>query len=85
MKQSDLHVTYELTEEEALVSHILSLETLAKFKNIRMDLTVQKGNLQVDLTHPNSVQQFIQQQAWLQGQLDLIDTLINAHTEAKEL
>lgn len=81
MKQLNDHCTYELTEQEDLQSHILNGEQLAKFKNIRMDLIIQKGNITVDLSHPNS-SKFIQDQAWLQGQLDLINVLINAHEEA---
>lgn len=82
MKQINDYCTYELTPQEEMQSHLLTAEQLAKFQNIRTQLTIQKGNLEIDLTQPNPTTKFVQTQAWLQGQLDLISTLINANEEA---
>lgn len=82
MKTLNDYCTYELTEAEDLMSHILSTETYAKLKNIQMSLMLEKGNITLDLNTPNSMEQFIQKQAWQQGQLDLVTTLLLAHEEA---
>jgi len=65
----------ELSDRDTLTGHILTSLNLAVIQNLRASIAEQKLNLEFT---PNDVLSFTQQEAFLKGQLDILQHLIDA-------
>jgi hypothetical protein len=73
-------ITYDLTEEEEHVSNLLNYEQRCKLQNLYMQTLVLKGNLTLDTTNVN---EYIQDEACYNGQLQLLRTLLDKDEELR--
>lgn len=74
-KSTSYFETYDMPEQEALSASILNQSNLQYLHNLRTAIAHQKLHLKFDVANP---QAFIQEEAYLKGQLDMITTLIDA-------
>ena len=72
--------TYKLTEEEQRNGSILSSLTVAVIQNLRSGIAEEKIRLTID---PNNTLSFIQQEAYLRGQLDILTYLLDTNDEQR--
>ena len=73
--------TYELTEEEAIQGAILTVSQKQIIQNYRANIAEEKLSLNFD---PSNPQLFIQQEASLKGQLDVLNWLLDSSETAEE-
>lgn len=73
---------FELTQEEVKTGAVLNTVQLAVLQNYRADVAEQKLNLSVDTADVNK---FIQEEAFLKGQLLAIQYLIDTSEAAEKL
>jgi len=66
--------SYELTEKEELQGSIFNTSQLEVLQNTQANVATEKLNLELDPEHPTD---FIQQEAYKKGQLDLITNMID--------
>lgn len=71
---SSTFTRYELTPTEQSSGRILNDSQLGVIHNLRTDIAEQKLNLAMD---PEKVSSFIQEEAFLKGQLDILTHLID--------
>lgn len=71
-----------LTDKDTISGAILSSIHTAIIQNHRVDIAEQKLNLVFD---PQNVVDFAQQNAYLQGQLDILQMLLDASETAQQL
>lgn len=70
------YITYELTEEDTLRAAMFTPEHRALLQNLKMETVEQKLQLTApDLTEAGK-ETYWQQEAYLRGQLDILDHLI---------
>lgn len=73
-------ITYNLTEEEALRGAVFSYEQKRNLHNQRALVAEEKLRLSFD---PSNPQDFMQQEAYKRGQLELLDYLIESSDAAE--
>ena len=73
---------YQLTEQEELTGFILNQNNLVAFQNKLADICDNILNLEYD---PNNPIKFAQDDAFLKGQKQLIEYLLDMHTESTRI
>jgi ankyrin repeat protein len=71
--------TFELSQDEQVAGHILNETTRAVIQNHLAQVSELKINLNPNLSEPNYMQSFIQQQAYYEGQISTLRWLLDAH------
>jgi len=74
--------SYALTEEEALQGSILTITQKQVIQNQLSSIAEQKINLIFDTDKPDS---FIQEEAYLKGQLEMLRHLLDVSTASEEI
>ena len=75
-------ITYELTEEEAIQGAILTVSQKQNIQNHRANIAEEKLSLDYDVNNP---QAFLQKEAHLKGQLDVLNWLLDSSEAAEDL
>ena len=73
---------YELTEQEALQGKLLTDANQAVLQNELASVAEQRIALVYDVTNPNK---FLQEDAYLRGQMELIEYLMQSHSSALDV
>ena len=74
---------YEFTPEEELASKVLPVLTVLRLKTLKAQLIKAKSELKID---PTAFTSYIQQEAALSGQIDILSQLIvESETAVEEL
>lgn len=73
---------YDLTEEEALQGSILTLTQQHVIQNLLAKAAEEKIHLEFDIDSPSK---FIQQEASLQGQMAILNYMLEASVTSQEL
>lgn len=74
--------TYTLTEKEQIAGTTLTSLNVAVLQNQRAQIAEEKLNLPFT---PNDIQTYLQQEAYLKGQLDLLNYILASHEESSQL
>lgn len=77
-------LSYDLSESEFLEGCLLSYAQRARIQNLRMETVRQKLALTSPSLTPDGKESYWQQEAYLRGQLDIIDTLLAGADAAAE-
>jgi len=72
--------SYELSKEEYISGCTLNYLTLSVIQNLRSELAEEKLNLTFT---PNNVLDYTQQEAYLKGQIDMLNHLLDLHEAAQ--
>lgn len=73
---------YDLTEEEALQGSIFTLTQKQVIQNLLAKAAAEKIHLELDVDKPDK---FIQQEASLKGQLDILNYILEASDASEEI
>lgn len=73
--------TYALSADELKAGQILTSLNVSVLQNQRAQIAEEKLALKFT---PNDVQSYLQQEAYLSGQLDLINYILAAHEESSQ-
>ena len=73
---------YDMTEEEVLQGAILTITQKQVIQNLLAKAAEEKIHLEFDVENPNK---FIQQEASLKGQIDILNYLLDASTASEEI
>jgi hypothetical protein len=73
---SNVFSTYVVSQQEEAVGKTLTHLNIAVLQNLRSQIAEQKLNLPFT---PNDIQSYLQQEAYLRGQLDCISYILAEH------
>jgi len=73
---------YDMTEEEALQGSILTITQKQVIQNLLAKAAEEKIHLEFDVKNPSK---FIQEEASLKGQIDILNYLLDASAASQEI
>lgn len=80
-KYHNTFTTYTLSEAETREGHKLNTLTVAVIHNLRTSIAEEKLALKVN---PESINTFLQQEAYLAGQLEILNYILQCNEESQQ-
>lgn len=78
----NIFTTYYHNDNEQVANSVFNQGNMEYLHNQRANIAQQKIHINID---PNNINEFLQQDAYLRGQLDILTFLLNASEEASNL